>query len=372
MSENHFPELLEAAKRVVLDEDVYFASLPIDEMEAIVEANHEAIVELKRVLQQPCSMELPADHKAFCKSIDCITTLRAASKLLSLACQVAFDRRHFLEAMESAGNMLRLANIMRRGGLVVDMLAAIAIEGTAIHLLRKQRHHFDQPSREHLTKLLRSHVVAREDFDFIAARDAAWEAAQPPDEEIEPTEPEQEAIEQHQLSPEFVQAFNEYLQHFVAIPREQQLRKHESCDAQPLAMLRLLWLELLLFDYRETHGCYPRDLRASVPAEDSDMLVDPFSKKQFCYRTYEDGFVLYSVGPKQFDAGGKFGHIMEVSLYRADLCLDAADYPVPENVCFLDTSPNYPSPAPPPTLLQRLSSFFRRLFKAAPSSIASP
>lgn len=357
MNENHFPQLLEAAKRIVIDEEVYFASLPIDEIQAIVEANRETIDELKRVLQQPCSMQRPEDDKAFCKSIDFYVTLRAASKILSLASRLEFERHHFLEAMENAACMFRLANIMRQDGLVVDMLAANAIEGTAIYTLRKQRHNFDQQSREHLTKLLRNHVAAREDFDFIAARDAAWEAAQEP-EVCELTFDEEDAAK---LTPEAIEHLKAHAKYVDSLPSNVRLKQFESADANTMALQRLLWLEILLLDYRETQSCYPSELSEAVSAADSDILIDPFSKQQFCYRTDEDGFVLYSVGPKQFDAGGKFGHLLEVNSHLADLCLDAADYPFPENVCFRDSYPNFPQPAPPPTLLQRTVLFFKRI-----------
>lgn len=75
----------------------------------------------------------------------------------------------------------------------------------------------------------------------------------------------------------------------------------DEADAD-IAMCRLV---LALNAYRPTHGSYPAALTDLQPTIDWPIPEDPFSGKPYVYRTQENGFILYSLGPDCDDDGAR-------------------------------------------------------------------
>ena len=70
---------------------------------------------------------------------------------------------------------LALANAVRRGGLVIDLLAAVAFESMAIERLRSLRSRLDGALCVQLANAIIRLDEGREPFDDIVRRDVAWE-----------------------------------------------------------------------------------------------------------------------------------------------------------------------------------------------------
>lgn len=64
--------------------------------------------------------------------------------------------------------------------------------------------------------------------------------------------------------------------------------------------------------FRHQHHRLPESLPELVPEHLPAIPVDPFSGQPFIYRTMNDGYLLYSVGPDRQDNGGTFGSLHDV------------------------------------------------------------
>lgn len=64
-------------------------------------------------------------------------------------------------------------------------------------------------------------------------------------------------------------------------------------------------IALALVAHRSQNSAYPESLDALEPSLSANILLDPFSGKQFVYKREGRGFVLYSFGSNLTDDGGK-------------------------------------------------------------------
>jgi hypothetical protein len=74
-------------------------------------------------------------------------------------------------------------------------------------------------------------------------------------------------------------------------------------DANYLAKLRLLRLQVALQEFKVSRGAYPARL-TELPGVSREALVDPFTEQPPVYRRKGRGYVLYSLGPNRKDDGG--------------------------------------------------------------------
>ncbi len=75
-------------------------------------------------------------------------------------------------------------------------------------------------------------------------------------------------------------------------------------QAMYLARLGALRIALALKIYKERIGDYPDKLTQLAPNIIPELPVDPFTGKEYIYRTEEEGFIVYSVGKNMKDDGG--------------------------------------------------------------------
>ncbi|MEZ0367522.1 MAG: hypothetical protein ACAI44_00390 [Candidatus Sericytochromatia bacterium] len=85
----------------------------------------------------------------------------------------------------------------------------------------------------------------------------------------------------------------------------QRYRQHQ-------VILRGFYQHLALQAYAASHGSYPTQLQALVPAWLPALPQDPYTGRPFVYRRDADGFQLYSVGENLRDDGGDgfYGHFV--------------------------------------------------------------
>ncbi len=75
-------------------------------------------------------------------------------------------------------------------------------------------------------------------------------------------------------------------------------------EGATLAELRAARTAIFVDRYRQTHGEYPNALATAIPEAWDGVPIDPFSGEPLLYRSFSDGFVVYSVGSNQKDDGG--------------------------------------------------------------------
>lgn len=90
-------------------------------------------------------------------------------------------------------------------------------------------------------------------------------------------------------------------------------------------MPRLLTVDLAIRCWKDRNRRYPNSVADLSPKTLFKVPLDPFTGRDFIYRTSGDSFTLYSTGPDKKDAGGKFGPWFAVSNGGYDLSLDSDD-----------------------------------------------
>jgi hypothetical protein len=102
-------------------------------------------------------------------------------RLLPLARAIRAEARQWhaearrLEATEAGLDVLRLANVMRRGGLLADMLLSYSVECMGFNVLRVLRVLWTESECEGVLAALATIIDERENYSDIVRRDREWE-----------------------------------------------------------------------------------------------------------------------------------------------------------------------------------------------------
>lgn len=88
----------------------------------------------------------------------------------------------------------------------------------------------------------------------------------------------------------------------TALSRAAVLQAHHE------ARLDLSQMGLLIEHYHGLNGAYPETLDAIAPELGGAVPVDPFTGQAYRYRSDDDDFLLYSVGPDGVDDGGRHAY----------------------------------------------------------------
>jgi len=297
----------------------------VSAIRAYLSANNQHLAAARSALAAGCRAPLRDDARM--EHHEDFSPLRNLAQSFALEFQQAAADGDYAGAVHIGVDILDLANAIRRGGLILDLLVSIAVARIAINILRSVRERLEASERLELIRQLTKTEYDQEPLPEIFARDRRWEAAVgnqeekvelPPQPILDPaqcglTEDQQRELWQH-------------MQAFAAMPDEARHSVHATQDRCEVALLRMLAIDLALRCWRAENDTYPDTLDPLAPTFFESVPEDPFTGKPFCYRRLADGFVLYSPGPTRIDHGGAFGPWPMVQAGAADLCLDASDY----------------------------------------------
>jgi len=295
---------------------------------AFLRQNHVALESARRVLGPHCAVPLRYDESFYSEHCDHFSHLRNLARALRADARLAAHNHEYQATARIGLEILELANAVRRGGLVTDLLVGIAISGIAIEILRKNRTNFDQATRHSLIHELQRLDDEREQFATVLVRDCDWEVALGYDDKpCDFTSQELSNPKDCGLSEEQQRALFQLMQQIVDLPKADQQKMYLDIDRRSLASMRMLIIDLALRDRCESSGFFAEHLSALVPELLPRVPVDPFTDTSFIYRSVGGtSFHLYSTGPKMSDGGGKIGPWPLVAAGCADLYLDADDY----------------------------------------------
>lgn len=343
-------ELLLAAGKSLTDTAILDAEgEPSDaDLAQFLSVNREAFDRARHALRQECVVPLEYDLDFLRKQADPHILLRNLTRSFALELTAAERRGDLSGAVTIGLTILDLANATRRGGLILNMMVALAIEGIALDRLRRIRRRLIPDDATRLANELLRMEAEREPFDEITARDRQWEEAVGlPDEE-----PDFSHLNDLDVDEETKEAIREMSLSFADLPDNKRLAIFQQPDDRNLALLRLLAIESALLCFHARHGRYPSDLSRLTPDCIATLPLDPFTGTEFVYRLTPTGFVVYSPGPTGRDSGGTFGDWFRVLSGEADLGVDMQDY---QCACCGVTSR--------PGLLSRCTGFLRRVFR---------
>lgn len=358
-TENGYQDLVGAARSLVmveaedLCEEVELAD---EQLESFLNANRTALDAARDALARPCRVPLEYSADFYDRHMDDIRGFRDLSRALALEVKHARRARDLNAAAIGGINILDLANAIRNGGLITDLLVSIAINGVGVNLLRQLQNEWSVDQCIQLSAELLRVDGGRESFEDVARRDQDWE------QEVLPLMNDDTAIDESGLDsnsddidPELREALENVIKEMAELPRDSTLDMQRPLDDRESALTRLLAVDLAVRAYRQVNGRYPKRLGELVPRFIGEIPLDPFDGKPLRYRRHGARFSLYSVGPSGSDNGGTVGHWWDVHCGKADLSLQMLDIQ-PECLAFCASSGVRLSP------LGRLRSFFRRAF----------
>ncbi|MHB8957320.1 MAG: hypothetical protein ACYC4U_30520 [Pirellulaceae bacterium] len=329
MTATPYDVLVESASRLfaadTLDE---FAEHNISDAASLVEQNRLVLESARLLLSEQCCVPVRYERSFFPDHADDFSHLRNLARAFRMEALLSASHEEFGTAALVGVDILELANAVRRGGLVVDLLVSIAISGVAMDLLRKLRGNLDEATRLTLREALRSLEHEQEPFAAIYARDQAWERAVGA--ENEPcifTEHELMEPGECGLSEDEQRVVFALMQQMAELPESEQREMQYNQHRHSLALMRMLGVDLALRSWHAQTHSYPASLGLLVPQHLPQVPEDPFTGDAFVYRPVDSRtFLLYSTGPTMADHGGVFGPWYGVAAGLADLCLDENDY----------------------------------------------
>ena len=223
------------------------------------------------------------------------------------------------EATEAGLDLLRLANVMRRGGLIADLLLSLRVESMAFNVLRALRALWGESECESVVAALATIHDERETYSETVRRDREWEGRNVPSCPSPTIEQRREEWKvEFGASDQCAVILDTFMPGAV-------LQQRYNLEKRGIAMARLLCCEAAIAI--EGHRGEPLETIPVHRLPSYLLAVDPFSTQQLVFRNPDQGrHLLYSVGPTGIDHHGHFGSWAEVESGVADLCLDYPSY----------------------------------------------
>lgn len=280
-----------------------------------LEHDRETILSARGYLGTTCGVQLEYRNE------DAFTAwqLRPLAKAFEAAARTAMAEKHDDDAVSMSMDLLRLANVTRRGGLVTHLLLSLAFETSGHDLLRLMRRKWSSATCPSIIAGLEALEDERELYGTITYRDAVWESRVLV--ETAPRRPDSDLTGHQQgFSPDPERELLE--KYFLTLLLQQRFH----LDLRGLAVSRLLRCEAAIALERNHSGRVPTQIPVGWLRSPSSPL-DPFTSRPFVYRVRDcSEYMLYSVGPTGLDHHGRFGTWQAVEEGHADFCIDYADY----------------------------------------------
>jgi hypothetical protein len=329
MATTPYETLLESASRLA-DVD---AIADVDEghildASSLIARNRLALEAARRALGPNCVVQVRYEEGFIDEYLEHMSLLRNLTRAFRLELWLAASSNDLRTAARVGMEILDLANVARRGGLLIGLLVSNAISGIALETLRGMRQRLDGVTRPLIISQLHRIDCEREPFSEITSRDQQWEIAVGCEKETcDFSSLETSNWGEAELSEEEQKEIIEALKQVAELPPAEMQGLHRDQDLHILALIRLLAVDLAIRGFHADFGSYPDKLSRLTPRYLESLPRDSFTDKSFLYRRSGDNsFYLYSTGPKLTDGGGHFGPWPLIAAGLADLCLDANDY----------------------------------------------
>ncbi len=242
-------------------------------LRSFVISNRQRLQQARAALDLP--HVVPVDYQSSDVNIEWIRDMRSLSRAFTGEGDLAVMENRFDDAAMHYLDVIRLGCVTAGGGLAVDWLVGIAIEGV---------------DRSRLCSLLES--IPPQTLPRLIAELQQLDASQ---------EPADDALRRERV---WQQHAYGWPMRIWFVPAVEQTKAVKQATRENIAKTRLLLCDLALRLYLEKHKDIPDRLEQLVPEYLSTLPDDPFSEQPFIYRPHGKTFLLYSVGPDHKDDGG--------------------------------------------------------------------
>jgi hypothetical protein len=214
-----------------------------------------------------------------------IQALRAVGRALSREAELAQQQGRYSDAATIAIENMHYSQACARGGLLINYLIAVAIEGVGQYSLYPSIKHLSPETCRDVILALEAIEAEREPLDDLRRREQIWE---------------ENAYGWHGHLQVFLQRLtNTYGANYENV-RQDVLPKTQAIN-------RLMMIELALRHYHSATDAWPETLNELAPKFVSEVPIDPFDPegRELRYVRTKDNFLLYSVGYDGDDDGGR-------------------------------------------------------------------
>ncbi len=301
---NAYQEVLQIVNSISTTTIPDASMAPAKALQAYAQQQQRTAAQLHATLLRPCCVPLDWTPGAKVISINNLQALRNASRFLSACGHGELSAGRVSQAAEHFVDNMRLAHRTAHGGLLIDWLVGVAIEGVGIHDLAPIRHQLALEQISDVRRTLLALEADREPWDVVQRRDRNWTRL------AFGWRGKLETTLEQPLSSWFTPGPS---------PRSEP---SYSVEIGRLARFALLLTEFALREYILEHGRSPESLNELVPRYLPAVPSDPFSDRPLVYRRQADGHLLYSVGANGTDDGGVAAEWSDMLQGHGDLFLD--------------------------------------------------
>jgi hypothetical protein len=218
-------------------------TIPADtEIADYLELNRLALDAAHQALQIDCQVPLIYEVSFIEQSCSDSAVFRNVSRSFSLEITAAEQRRDFVTAMRSGLDLLRLANGISRGGLMMHFLTGMAIDAVVLDRLLQLRSQLNSIELDFLAKSVIQITAARDPLDAFIQREEKWGQLVPqPDEAEIIAEMQQHYIDEEQLDAKAAKKFRKEMNRILnEEPKGEPWKMYRDFDERSREKLRLL------------------------------------------------------------------------------------------------------------------------------------
>jgi hypothetical protein len=256
--------------------------VPLAEQQSVLQQTSQLIDRLKETIDKPA--RIPLDYTINDINTSHFSSSRLFSKLLisHAEAKLIFDPDNALTIL-----MLneRLGATLQKGGLLIDSLLGMAVSSTGRGCMKIEIAKFSPSARDQAALAIIRCLDEADSPEIIFARDRHWSNAV-----------------------WWIAYVQNIARSFIGIQADQQFFPADLALARNIADQRLMVIELLLHNYHDENGRYPKSVDEVITSTHHGINVDPFTTngEAFRYRTTDVGYILYSLGENRIDDGGEF------------------------------------------------------------------
>lgn len=302
---NGYEELMRAAAELARAAQPDFDTATDAEKEAYLKQQVTVLNSARKALARPCVRRLEYTDSDL--KFENLAAIRNLARALAAEGGLAEMDGRYGDALAAYVDILRLGQATSAGGLVVDWLVGISVQGIGMDRLTRLRKQLDVAQCRDLLGRLEPNTFAFEPREDILHRDWAWE----------------ERVYGWQCR---LIHLPERLGRRAGSPRMYDL----TVDCRE-ASHRLLVLGIAVECFRQEKGHPPEQLVDLVPHYLRDLPTDSFGDQSLHYRLQGVEYVLYSVGPDLNDDGG-LRDWTQSGTFDGDILLDPPKQPAPSGV----------------------------------------
>ena len=252
----------------------------VEECGTFVQVNAAALVLMRAGFTKPCRRPFEYTPAFYSLLLVDVRGAQALQQALTAEEKAANGSGKTADAAKIDLDMVRLAQAISRGGLVIDYMVADRIERSGLQLLAKELPSLDTTTLPGLSQALEEFDNSREPLDVVVKRTRVWDG----------------------VTPGWAGRLDSLAYSFSY--HDDISRQMSDVRERNVAQLRLLVAEIALRQYILANGSPPESLAALVPKYLSAVPVDPYNDEPLVYRRTAERYLLYSVGFNRIDDGG--------------------------------------------------------------------